>query len=218
MRRERPTDPLTGEVRFTVPLPVLIPLGAVAFIALATIGFSRVLLAIPPEAATAIALATSVNVLLACAVVALRPRLSQAAMAELAIVVIYPVLIGVAIAALGIGEAEEEGAAAAAEPKPVPSGPISSGDTLVAADLQFSTDEIRLQAGEDATIEFDNQDEVQHNLAIYEDDSAQQDIFVGEYVTGASITYEFGAPEDPGTYFFRCDAHPTDMTGEVTVQ
>lgn len=218
MGRERPTDPLTGEVRFTVPLPILIPLGAVAFIALATIGFSRVLLAIPPEAATAIALATSINVLLACAVVALRPRLSQTAMAELAIVVIYPVLIGVAIAALGIGEAEEEGAAAAAEPKAAPSGPISSGDTLVASDLQFSTDEIRLQAGEEATIEFDNQDDVQHNLAIYEDDSAQQDIFVGDYVTGASTTYEFGAPEDPGTYFFRCDAHPTDMIGEVTVQ
>ena len=220
MSRHEHTDPLVGEVRFRVPLPILIPLAAVALIALVTIGFSRVLLAIPPEAATAIAFAVALNVLIACAVVALRPRLSRAAMAELAIVVIYPILIGIVIAVLGIGEGEAggEGEAAAEQQAPVQSGPVASGDTMVAEGLEFSSDEIRLQAGEDATIELDNRDTSQHNIAIYEDDSAAQDIFVGDAVTGDSITYEFTAPEDPGTYFFRCDFHPTTMTGDVVVE
>jgi hypothetical protein len=41
------SDPLVGEVRFRVPLPILIPVAAVAVIAIVTIGLSRVLLAIP---------------------------------------------------------------------------------------------------------------------------------------------------------------------------
>src|SRR5918992_104277 len=108
-------DPMLGEIRFKVPLPVLIPVGAVLIIALVTFGFSRVLLAVPPEAATTIALVTAANVLGACAVIALRPRLSQASIVELAVVVLYPVIIGIVIAQLNIGEGE-----AAPEPAPEP--------------------------------------------------------------------------------------------------
>lgn len=34
----------------------------------------------------------------------------------------------------------------------------------------------------------------------------------------ATTTYTFTAPSTPGTYFFRCDVHPTVMTGQFIVQ
>jgi plastocyanin len=42
---------------------------------------------------------------------------------------------------------------------------------------------------------------------------------VGDVITGPKkITYTFDAPEKPGTYFFRCDIHPTTMTGQFIVE
>ena len=68
------------------------------------------------------------------------------------------------------------------------------------------------------TIAFDNQDlGVPHNVAIYTDDSATKSLFIGEMVTGPKkVTYEVG-PLARGTYFFRCDVHPTTMTGTFVV-
>jgi hypothetical protein len=59
-----------------------------------------------------------------------------------------------------------------------------------------------------------------HVLAVYTDSRAQQVIFRGQIITGpnASVTYRFTAPSQPGTYFFRCDVHPTIMMGQFVVQ
>jgi plastocyanin len=211
------SDPMLGEVRFKVPLPVLIPVAAIVAIALITIGFSRVLLAIPSEAATAVALVTAVNVLGACAVIALKPRLSQASMVELAIVVLYPVIIGVVIAQLNIGQAEE----GASAPQQAQQQAAPAAGTIVAEQTAFNTDSIELQAGEQASIKFENKDPFDHNLAIYanaSDAEAQQNpIFQGDHISATTTTYEFKAPPK-GEYVFQCDLHPTTMNGTVTVQ
>ena len=90
---------------------------------------------------------------------------------------------------------------------------------LVAQDIAFDTEEITLAAGAEATIELDNQDDgLPHNFAMYEDESAATAIFQGEIVEGPTTTeYTFTAP-DAGTYFFRCDVHPNQMTGTVVVE
>jgi plastocyanin len=216
-------DPMLGEVRFRVPLPVLIPITAVVVIVLLTVGFSRVLLAIPPEAATAVATVTALNILGACAVMAVRPNMSRNTMVELAVVVIYPVIIGIAIAQLGIGTEEHAEATPATDgeaPASSGGGPVTSGGTIVAEEVQFNSDVIELAAGEDVSITLDNIDSVEHNVSIYanEDDASAQEnaIFEGERITASSTTYEFTAP-DGGEYVFQCDVHPA-MRGTVTVE
>ena len=89
---------------------------------------------------------------------------------------------------------------------------------IAAENFGFSTETITVGAGAEVTIEFDNRDDgVPHNVSVYTDASAAEAIFVGEIVTGpARVTYTFTAPSEPGTYFFRCDVHPS-MNGAFVV-
>jgi plastocyanin len=90
---------------------------------------------------------------------------------------------------------------------------------LAAKNIAFNTSTITVPAGANVTVNFDNQDSgIPHNFAVYETSAAQNTIFKGEIVTGPKkTTYTFTAPDKPGTYFFRCDVHPTQMTGQFVV-
>lgn len=96
-------------------------------------------------------------------------------------------------------------------------GTGASGNVITAANLTFDRDTLSFTAGTASTLTFQNNDAgVPHNVAIYTDESASDALFTGELVTGVdSATYDIPAL-DAGSYFFRCDVHPT-MHGTVTV-
>jgi plastocyanin len=103
------------------------------------------------------------------------------------------------------------GAAACAE---VP----GNGVAVCAPDeLRFVPERLDAPAGEPFTIRFLNEDPgVQHNVAIYTDDSATESLFVGDLIAGTdAVTYGVPALE-PGSYYFRCDVHPV-MDGTLEV-
>jgi plastocyanin len=106
-------------------------------------------------------------------------------------------------------------------PATAPSTPTTSSVTidLIAKDIAFDKSTITVPAGAMVNINFDNQDSgVPHNFSVYTDTSATTSIFVGQIITGVkTVTYTFTAPTTPGDYFFRCDVHPTTMTGTLTV-
>jgi len=89
--------------------------------------------------------------------------------------------------------------------------------SITASGLAFDTDSLTFQAGKPTPFTFNNNDDgVPHNLAIYTDDTAKDNLFRGKIITGvAKGDYTIPALKS-GTYFFRCDIH-TDMTGTVTV-
>ena len=88
---------------------------------------------------------------------------------------------------------------------------------IVAKDLRFSTSTVSVPANERFQIVFDNQESAPHNVAIYRDSSAADQIFGSEPFSGpAMVTYDVPALAS-GTYFFRCDVHP-DMSGEIVVE
>ena len=83
----------------------------------------------------------------------------------------------------------------------------------------FDLNTITVAVGADVTINFDNQDTVPHNFSLYTDSTAQTPVFQGNILNGpGKITYNFMAPMQPGTYYFRCDVHPTMMYGSFIVK
>ncbi|MCE5338313.1 MAG: cupredoxin domain-containing protein [Methanomicrobiaceae archaeon] len=91
---------------------------------------------------------------------------------------------------------------------------------LTAENIKFDMSTITVPAGAQVTVNFNNKDNgVPHNFAVYTDSSASQNIFKGDTITGPATTiYTLTAPTTPGTYFFRCDVHPQQMTGSFVVQ
>jgi len=91
---------------------------------------------------------------------------------------------------------------------------------LVAKNMAFNTTTITVPAGAEITVKFDNQDNgIPHNLAVYQDKTAATQIYKGDIIVGPrTTTYTFTAPTKPGSYFFRCDVHPSTMTGQLIVK
>lgn len=200
---------LIGDVRLRLPLPFVIPVASALVIAVFAVGFSRVLLAVPKEAATVLALVMAANVLGACIVLALRPPRNRSGLAELLMVVAYPLLIGIVIAQVGIGS---ETATSAGE-RTTGAESASGGLNVTAANIQFDVDELALPAGEATTIGLQNEDTQPHNISIYEEQGGAT-LFEGEIIDGGESTeYEVPALEE-GEYYFQCDLHP-GMNGTV---
>jgi plastocyanin len=90
---------------------------------------------------------------------------------------------------------------------------------LVAHNIAFNQSTITVPACANVTVNFSNEDSgIQHNFAVYTNSSATTAIFTGQVIVGVSNTvYHFTAPCTPGTYFFRCNIHPTIMFGNFVV-
>jgi plastocyanin/uncharacterized membrane protein len=101
----------------------------------------------------------------------------------------------------------------------VPECPAGTDTVTVCAfdDRAFVPDRLQLPASEPVELAFDNRDGgVQHNIAIYRDDSAEESLFIGDLIAGPE-TVRYDVPAlDPGDYYFRCDVHP-QMDGSVEV-
>ena len=90
---------------------------------------------------------------------------------------------------------------------------------LTAQNLAFNMDTINVPAGGQITVKFTNMDSMPHNFSIYTDSTATTAIFQGQIISGSSAAvYKFTAPAKAGNYFFRCDVHPQQMTGQFIVQ
>lgn len=90
---------------------------------------------------------------------------------------------------------------------------------VAAKNVLFNVTSITVPAGSTVTVYFDNQDSgVPHNFAVYTNQQATTKIFAGQIINGPGTTsYTFTAPSTPGSYWFRCDVHPTVMYGTLNV-
>lgn len=224
---------MNRDVKDRLLLPIVIPLSAVLALAFVILAFSRILLAVPQEAATLIALAMALNVLTGAALFASLPRLRSWVLKGV-LVVGALILAAGAITSMAVsGELEdllnrEEKPAAKEQPGEQPGGGggggqkagggqvVNAGGTIVAKGIAFNATELRLPAGQETTITFDNQDAgIPHDVAIYTQQGGES-LFKGEIITGPAKA-EYAVPAlEAGSYWFQCDVHPT-MNGTVTV-
>lgn len=89
-----------------------------------------------------------------------------------------------------------------------------------AAGTGFDSDCLAVNAGEAYGVTLDNQDTTPHNFSVYTDDSGTEPLLDGSadlVDPGASFTYQGEAIPEAGEFFFRCDLHPTTMTGTFVV-
>jgi plastocyanin len=118
----------------------------------------------------------------------------------------------------GASDGASGGASGASGTPTASAGGGSGAVSLSAQNIAFSTNTLSFPAGQAVTLTFDNKDAgVPHNVSIWSDQGYTKSVFTGEQITGpTSIDYK--VPALPaGTYYFRCDVHPTTMNGTITV-
>ena len=110
--------------------------------------------------------------------------------------------------------AYDEYLASGAAPPPPDGGECTTTIEIKANNTQFDIGEFEVPADTEFCIAFENQEDVPHNVAIYDGGEA---LFTGEFLNEAGeIVYN--VPAMPaGEYRFMCDAHPQVMVGDVTV-
>jgi plastocyanin len=202
-RRER------GE-RQSLLLPILIPVVALVVIVAVLFLFSRVLLSLKPNAATATALVAAVGVIAFAAFVGSRRQVTGPALTGFVVAVagIGMLAGGIAIAVIGPPEEEAEAFHATVT---APRGAAADG---------FATDVLSVEEQTPIDLEFDNQDDgVGHNVQIFNGtDASGAPLFTGAIVTGPTKTVYHVPPLAGGEYFFHCEVHPTTMTGTITAE
>jgi len=113
-------------------------------------------------------------------------------------------------------------AAPAAPPSEKPCTEPCQTVNLVAVGVAFDKKEIGVKIGGNVRIHFTNNDAgIQHNVAVYQSSTtftAVSSGSVGTTFAGPSVIDDvvFATPA-AGSYFFRCDVHPTIMTGNFVV-
>jgi plastocyanin len=120
----------------------------------------------------------------------------------------------VAAIALVLAAAASACSASGAETRPL----LDRSDadvTIISRDMAFDQQTLTVAARSVWRLQLVNEDAAPHNVAIYRDKSATETVFVGKFVSRATIVYDVPALE-PGTYFFRCDLHP-NMNGTINV-
>lgn len=123
-------------------------------------------------------------------------------------------------------------AAAAASGHDMSPAPSASGGTVAVStgtikvtmkDNAFDPKTIAVKAGDAVMFDVVNTGKVPHNMRIAtldgNFDSQPGVVTTPEIINaGKSGMIDWTVPNQPGTYKFRCDIHPTEMTGTITVQ
>jgi plastocyanin len=194
---------MTG--RQVVLLPLGLPVLGLCAIGSTMFFVSRVLLAVPEQASTFIALMLAVMIMVGACLLALKPSISGRTGAWM-LGVGALALIGAGILAANVGERDIEAHAG------------HEKHEIAAKGIAFNEKELKFHAFDDTSLLFQNEDKgILHNFAIYEHDAKGPIVFQGDVVNGpGETTYKFKAPA-LGEYYFQCDIHP-NMNGKVVVE
>jgi heme-degrading monooxygenase HmoA len=216
-------------------LALLVPIGVLAFALLVIYGLSRIYLSLPSSAATPLAAGIAIGILLIAWYFSANPQVPRWQLLG---------VVGVAIATLAIGGTaaaiyddnnhEVKEVAAPTTAPPAGQTPAAPGEVVIdMIDNKFvdasgnSESAVTVQgANKETTIPITNSGAATHNVHIAASGSfdapfckvngpapCSNPAAIPGGQTG-KITFTLAA----GTYDFRCDFHPQEMTGKITVQ
>jgi plastocyanin/heme-degrading monooxygenase HmoA len=211
-------------------LALLIPIGVLAFALLCIYGLSRIYLALPSHAATPLAAGIALGILGISAYFASNPAAPRWQVIGVVVIALGTLAIGGTAAALYDEGNKEVKTVVAPLPTPPPGGTATTPTTPGAAefdmeDNKFVTTELTVDTG--AIINVHNKGTAIHNVHV----AASGGTFAAAFCktadpapcskpsavpAGTSGTITINLPA--GTYDFRCDFHPDQMKGTLTVK
>src|SRR5438132_1436066 len=104
---------------------------------------------------------------------------------------------------------------------PAAAATSSAGTLNVAArDFLFDPDKLSAKKGQAVTVNFKNDGSTAHTFTLYTDEDHTKAVpsdDSGRVSAGGSKTLTISLTSDSGDLYFRCEIHPTQMTGEITV-
>jgi plastocyanin/heme-degrading monooxygenase HmoA len=211
-------------------LALLIPIGVLAFALLCIYGLSRIYLALPGSAATPLAAGIALGVLGISWYFASNPSAPRWQILGIGAIAVATLAIGGTAAAL-YDEGNKEVKAAPTPPAATASAGASTTPAPAGAaeinmeDLKFTVTDISVNTG--ATINVNNKGAAVHNVHVADASGKFADPFCKTsgpdpcskptaLPAGSSGTITISLPA--GTYDFRCDFHPDQMKGKLTVK
>jgi plastocyanin len=97
---------------------------------------------------------------------------------------------------------------------------VLRNETTAEQSLEFTEDVLSAPPATPVTVEYLNDSAVVHNIAFYLGEDASAPLIAAtELGTGPDNlqTTSFTTPEEPGSYYFHCDVHPTQMQGTLEI-
>lgn len=217
---------MRSEFRQRVFLPLMIPIGVLATIAVVVGLFAAIMLYLPQDVGNVVAIVVAAGILFAIALATSQDSLDPVKKAGVAIAAGVPLVFG-GVAALGVFDFEESLLPANFEPKL--SFPLWAPTVVSTQPAAFDNDTVTLpttvpEDGEDLVIVFDNQSGISHNLIAVDGDTRDAEPFVSaEGEPAATTTYTAGEeavyflPPEPGEYLFYCSIHD-GMDGTLIIE
>jgi len=128
--------------------------------------------------------------------------------------------------ACGGGGGDDDGGDDDGAPATTPAGNGDGGEVSFDVSMKdnlYEPNEFPVPAGATVTFNLTNDGTAIHNMRVAgadnefgNDDDAVSDPAIAN--AGDTATLEWTAPDEPGVIDFRCEYHPTDMTGTITVE
>jgi plastocyanin/heme-degrading monooxygenase HmoA len=209
-------------------LALLIPIGVLAFALLCIYGLSRIYLALPSSAATPLAAGIALGIFGIAAYFSSNPSAPRWQILGIGVVAVATLAIGGTAAALydeGNKEVKEAPTAVASVPAtggsstPAPAGAAE----IDMEDNKFTNANVTVKSGDTVTI--NNKGAGTHNVHVATSGSyavafckttgTEPCSKPATISGGGTATMTVTLPA--GTYDYRCDFHPTEMTGKLTV-
>ena len=134
-------------------------------------------------------------------------RLPMPFRAALAACVLAAMVLAAVLSACGSGPSSQ-----------APASYAPGSPTIAAMNQKFDRTSLAGPAGKPFQLVLDNQDSAPHNVAIYQDPTYSKTLFPGLPIAAVHTVQVYDVPAlAAGTYAFRCDVHPTTMTGTIVI-
>ena len=89
---------------------------------------------------------------------------------------------------------------------------------VTASDFKFEPTSVDAPVGKEVTMQLTNTGSAPHTLTVYSDDAHTKKVAGAEARASSGQKAEFKVTFDKaGEYYFRCEIHPTKMSGEIKV-